>query len=137
MIGELAELCEMELKNLLNLGAKNFEYLAQERKHIDELDEANNYKGVTDRILTTDNETIPTTPVNGTDYQLDELHSIVNGHIDVLVSQDGKEMMVLNEEGKVLGLPINKEATRWYVKNFGATDYIVGNVLICKRTHVK
>lgn len=78
------------------------------------------------------------TPVNGKDFQLDELQSIVGGYIQI-IELDDDFIMVMNEEGKILGLKFNCFATSLACM-FNAIrpgDYIVGNVLICKTRMVK
>lgn len=74
-------------------------------------------------------------PKNGTDFQLDELSSIVGGYIEVLYLDD-KEILVCDEEGKLKGYPLNVRATD-IVRSCGILDFIVGDVLICKTGEVK
>ena len=90
-----------------------------------------------DRIIKASGEVIETKPQNGTDYSLEELQAIVGGYIECLWSVDGKETMVLNEEGKLEGLDCNDKATEWFVENYGNHDYVVGDVLICDSEHIK
>ena len=40
--------------------------------------------------------------------------------------------MVINEEGKLLGLPRNDKATELANFHLDYDDYIVGNVVVCK-----
>jgi hypothetical protein len=96
-------------------------------------------------------------PANGTDFQLDELRSIVGGHIEIIPTRDGR-IMVLNEEGKLEGLPANEEAgalvdlmtperVREMKEEWGdaliivgdpdEVDYIAGTVLVCRDDEVK
>lgn len=78
-------------------------------------------------------------PVNGTDYSLDELRKIVEGHIEI-VRLNKDLVMVVNEEGKFVNEPqVNSVATliaRAHVAIF-PNDYIVGRVLVCKSEEVK
>ena len=71
------------------------------------------------------------TPKNGKTFTLEEIQEIVGGYIEILTFKDGR-MMVMNEEGKLLGFPINPEATRIARENnlIWPNDYIVGTVLI-------
>jgi hypothetical protein len=62
-------------------------------------------------------------------WSLGELQSFVGGFIEFVRLPDDK-IMVVNEEGKINGLPENPEATRIYQSHHGANDVIVGNVLI-------
>ena len=70
---------------------------------------------------------------------LKEMQDAVGGQIE-LVIDDGKTQIVCNEEGKIMGLPENKEATtlwyRKYHKDSGTPfllpihDVLVGDVLV-------
>lgn len=47
-------------------------------------------------------------------------------------------LMVLNEDGKLQGLPINQIATDLLVVNYPkSTDVIVGDVLICSQEEIE
>jgi hypothetical protein len=88
-------------------------------------------------LITTDGEQINKTPKNGTDFSLEELQEFVGGYIEI-VSLGGALIMVVNDEGKPLDLPLNKTATKeywFYTKNY--SDYIVGNVLMCESCLVR
>lgn len=80
-------------------------------------------------------------PANGTDYTLNELQRIVDGPIEILDLGDYK--LVVNEEGKLRRLPYNYMATTWYLTSFWGTglvpptDYIAGDVLLCKNECIK
>ena len=67
---------------------------------------------------------------------LKEMQEFVGGYIEVVYAPNG-DHIILNEEGKLAGLPINYEATKHWVgddadddTNGMTTDYIVGNALI-------
>ena len=60
---------------------------------------------------------------------LAEAQKAVGGFVQVLFLKDGRQMLV-NEEGKLNGLPLNSEATKLARGLISANDYIVGNVLI-------
>lgn len=75
-------------------------------------------------------------PKNGNDFSLDELRAIVEGYIEV-VSLNNGFILVLNEEGKLQGLPFNEVATNVLVRYRGAGDYIVGTALLCRKEEVK
>lgn len=77
------------------------------------------------QIIKTTGEIIETQPSNGTDFSLSELQAIVGGFIEVVHLSDGR-LMVVNEEGKLEGLPINEKASQLY------PDLIVGDVLVCE-----
>lgn len=63
-------------------------------------------------------------------YELEELQKIVGGYIE-LVYLLNDEVMVVNEEGLLYNLPYNVKASNY------ANRPIVGDVLICKRKHLK
>ena len=77
-------------------------------------------------IITTFGKVKDISPKNGETFSLEELRSIVNGHIEI-VRLSNEKYLVCNEEGKLLGLPINHLATQLLDNE----DYVVGNVLIC------
>jgi hypothetical protein len=56
------------------------------------------------------------------------MQEAVGGYIEC-VSFDDYEMW-LNEEGKLIGLPVNEAATAIWEMEYGATDVIMGNVLM-------
>ena len=63
-------------------------------------------------------------PQNGTDFQLDELKKIVGGYIEIVYLSD-KQIMVVNEEGKIRGLPRN------FRVGVNFPDVIRGTVVVC------
>jgi hypothetical protein len=69
-------------------------------------------------------------PVNGSDFQLPELQRFVGGYIERVSLRNGDEMW-LNEEGKLMGLPVNWDATDLFQRTHGPIDVIVGDVLVC------
>jgi|688.fasta_scaffold00022_97 hypothetical protein len=64
----------------------------------------------------------------GAKPKLTELQECVGGYIECIYLNDGK-VMVVNEEGKILGLPENNKATSVLLTQ-GRYDFIVGNALI-------
>src|SRR5262245_35124604 len=76
------------------------------------------------------------TPKNGRFFTLIELQGFVGGYIEaVSVPPDGVRLMILNEDGKRLDLPVNEAATMimharpWLHPD----DFIVGVALIVTR----
>lgn len=65
---------------------------------------------------------------------LSELQEAVGGYIQLVSTKEGNQM-VINEEGKINGLPINAAATKMY--QYGQYDLIVGDVVICKPGEIK
>lgn len=76
------------------------------------------------------------TPENGKDFKLKQLQNIVGGLIDYVHLGNG-EIMVFNDEGKLMRLPYNREATERFQKAFQTDDFIVGDVLVCKDNEVE
>ncbi len=59
-----------------------------------------------------DGRTEERAPRNGHDWQLDELHDIVGGWLEMIPLHDGSgRILVLNEDGKGQGLPVNQRAS--------------------------
>lgn len=83
-----------------------------------------------------DGNTCYVEPKNGTDFTLEELQGFVGGYIEV-VSIDSTTIMVVNEEGKMLGLDFNITATAIYNDLCGSSDCIVGDVLLCDTSMVR
>src|SRR6266567_3306119 len=52
------------------------------------------------------------TPENGTNFQLSELHAIVEGYIEIIPAKEPGMILVCNEESKMLDLPRNEKATQ-------------------------
>lgn len=86
------------------------------------------------RILYVDGREEFIEPKNGTDFTLEELQTIVDGHIEIVQIGD-ERIMVVNEEGRLLNLPHNYTASR-ITSALGIVN-IVGNVLVCHTSMVK
>lgn len=71
-------------------------------------------------------------PKKGKTFSLEELQEYVGGYIETIGSLDGDHIMVVNEEGKLMGLPFNYSATIRLVVEFSKMDHIVGDALICR-----
>lgn len=83
-------------------------------------------------LITSDGTVTPLSPENGKTFQLKELQDHVGGMIEVFPmpktkSRDIKRIMVMNEEGRLHGLPKNVVASA----AFGPTGHIVGDIIIC------
>lgn len=61
-------------------------------------------------------------------YTLEEVQKAVGGYIEVVNLNSGY-IMVINEEGKLNGLPVNQKATDLWGSPW---DHIVGNALVCR-----
>lgn len=74
-------------------------------------------------------------PANGTDYTLEELQKAVGGYIEI-VKLRTEHVLVLNEDGKLEGLPHNAIASA-YLLLAGRNDVAVGDVLLCDSSMIK
>ena len=92
------------------------------------------------KIIKTDGTIIEVEPKNGKDFKLKELKDIVQGYIEIVsIGSHLNEKverepwcMIINEEGKLIGLSLNEKATELYIN-----DIIVGDVLICPSSMIK
>lgn len=66
-------------------------------------------------------------PTNGETFTLEEMQKHVGGYIEIITLPNGQEM-VINENGKLEGLPVNQEATK--LANLAFGDFVVGDVLV-------
>lgn len=83
--------------------------------------------------MKTNGEVIDVTPKNyGHVFTLEELKEYVGGWIECIYLNQ-HQVMVINDEGKLLGLPFNNTATAAFQLAFQPTkDFIVGNALLCE-----
>ena len=70
---------------------------------------------------------------------LKEMQDFVGGYIQVVTGINGNEDIVINEEGKLKGLPMNVVATTMYLgedwnddTSAMFNDFLVGNAMILK-----
>ncbi len=111
-------------------------------------------------IISPDGRQKEVSPQNGTDFKLAELTAIVGGHIEIVNLPDGR-IMICNEEGKLLELPRNEQATSLvgfptpeereariaeykqagidvlFVGDPNEADWIAGTVLVCENDEVQ
>lgn len=74
---------------------------------------------------------VPVYPENHDHFTLEELQGMVGGFIEIL--DCGNWYMVVNEEGKLLGLPVNQMATIFFRQFHATVDFLVGDVLVCRK----
>ena len=84
--------------------------------------------------LKTNGDIVLVEPANKQAFTLEELQKLVGGFIEIVQTKGGTSM-VINEEGKLKGLPINEMATQVY--QHGDVDPIVGDVLVCNPRYIK
>lgn len=85
-------------------------------------------------IYKTNGEVIETSPKNKKYFSLKELKEIVGGYIEIV--NLGDDYMVVNEEGKLIGLPFNLNATIVYQISTKIGEHIVGDVLVCPKNQI-
>ena len=71
-----------------------------------------------------------TQPNNGSTFELEELQEVVGGYIEIVRLNDG-QIIIVNEDGLSLNLPVNIEATNILRRDHSTTEYIVGNAIVC------
>lgn len=76
-------------------------------------------------------------PLNGTDFSVEEIHNLINGFFELVHCKDGI-LMLVDEEGKLKELEYNFEATLYAKEHcvYPFNDFIVGDVLICRNDEV-
>lgn len=81
------------------------------------------------------NSVVTVAPPDGKFFSLKQLQDYVGGYIELIFLRDGSNrVMVVNEEGKLHGLPSNPIASNVLhnAKSLGE-DFIVGDALLCDR----
>ena len=71
------------------------------------------------------NDEAPLVEPEGETWTLDELQELVGGYIELLGVPSKDRVLVVNEDGRLKGLPFNKNATDLYQR-----DTIVGDAVI-------
>ena len=65
---------------------------------------------------------------------LDKLHDLVGGNIEVVrASRIAPLVMIVNEEGRLLNLPLNKNATAWQSAIHGCQQIVGDVVVMCQQ----
>ena len=88
------------------------------------------------QIIKTSGEVVEVSPQNGTDFQLEEVKAVVCGWVEAINLRDGR-LMLCDEEGKLKNKPVNIEATKIFHSALRTSDFIVGDVLVCKEDELK
>lgn len=87
------------------------------------------------KLIPVKGEPIDVRPKNGKCFELKELQKAVDGYIEIIHLTNSK-VMIINEEGKLDGLPINAIATIIYQRIKKINDVIVGNAIICDKSFI-
>ncbi len=80
-------------------------------------------------VLSVDGTQASVAPRCAPSFTLEELQALVGGSIEVVALEDGR-LLVLNEEGKVEGLPYNEQATALARGCLFPGDFIVGIAVV-------
>ena len=74
---------------------------------------------------------------------LEAAQKFVGGMVEGIIFPNG-DYLIINEEGKIIGLPINKEATKLWRETFtkdkyafGYDDFVVGPAILIKKDALK
>ena len=74
---------------------------------------------------------------------LKEAQEFVGGYVEGITFPNG-DYLIINEEGKLIGLPLNEEATKLWKDTFdndnyitGRNDFVVGNAILIKKAALK
>jgi hypothetical protein len=79
-------------------------------------------------LINVDSTTKQVRPANGDRFTLDEVYDLIGCRmVQEVYTRDGKAMLI-DEEGKLNGKPVNQLAT--YAYQWGGDDDIVGTALI-------
>lgn len=70
-------------------------------------------------------------------FTLEELQAYVGGVIQMVWMPKSNKWLVIHEEGKVLEFPVNNGLTAIWIENYGYTDIIVGNGLLCEEGEIE
>lgn len=88
------------------------------------------------KLIKTNGEIIKVIPKDKKAFSYNELKDYVGGRIEIVPLPSGKKIVV-NEEGKLTGLEVNKEATKIWKGEYPINKYplnndelIVGNALL-------
>jgi hypothetical protein len=74
---------------------------------------------------------------------LKSAQEFVGGYVEGIAFPNG-DYLIINEEGKLIGLPINEQATKLWKETFdndnyitGRDDFVVGNAILIKKQALK
>lgn len=83
-------------------------------------------------LFKTDGTIINITPDNGKKFKLQEAQELVGGLVQ-LVDLGHREMLICNEEGIILGLPHNANASKKLKEAYGGyAQELYGDIILCK-----
>lgn len=88
-------------------------------------------------LIKPNGETTEVSPKSGNLYALEELQGYVGGYIE-LINLPQNQFLVINEEGKLNNLPLNRKATSLarFCGAIARTDFIVGPALVIRQNEI-
>lgn len=85
-------------------------------------------------LLDTDGSKKEVLPKDGKEFTLDELYELLGtDNVEQLATNDREMCMLVDEDAKMKGEPINYQATKLMHVIYQADDCVVGKVLYCPR----
>lgn len=83
------------------------------------------------KLYRVNGEVLEVYPVNGKKFTLQELQTYVGGSIELVpgTARTGSPTTFCNEEGKLNGLPVNRLASRVFMKGIWSNEVLVGDVI--------
>lgn len=81
------------------------------------------------KLVKADGTTKTIEPKDGKKFSLEEMQTLVGGFIEIVRTHDDEHYMIIDEEGKLKGKPVNFTATCLY--RYGDLDVVVGDALVC------
>jgi hypothetical protein len=77
-------------------------------------------------------------PINGTDFQLEELYKLLNVEVIEVVTLHKGMIIICDKEGTLKDEPnLNIPVTRLYQQHYGSDVAIFGNAIICESREFK
>lgn len=73
------------------------------------------------------------------DLTLEKMQAMVGGYIQILYSNDDRNLFICDEDGKIYNKPINVTATRFAIacNAIMDSDYLVGDVIMAASDEVE
>jgi hypothetical protein len=100
-------------------------------------------KPVSATLYLTDGRSVPCEPderhgLKPNDFTLEDLYTLLECSTIQVIYLYEDEIMIIDEEGKLVHKPINVEATKIFQRQTGNyADFIVGNAIVCPRRMLK
>ena len=77
------------------------------------------------------------------EQSLEQAQAFVGGYVEGVPFPNG-DYLIVNEEGKLMGLPLNEQASKLWKDTFdndnyitGRDDFVVGNAILIKKNALK